>query len=60
MRIRSGITKEWCLCVGEQRKAIPSCTPAPALSVKYGNTIGAAIDTKKTARKFIKDVSGYK
>jgi PiT family inorganic phosphate transporter len=51
MRIRSGITKEWCLCVGEQRKAIPSCMPVPALSVKYGNTISAAIDTEENCRE---------
>ena len=54
MRIRSGITKEWCICIGEQRKAIPSCTPAPALSVKYGNTIGAAIDTKENCQEIYK------
>ena len=51
MRIRSGITKEWCLCVGEQRKAIPSCTSALALSVKYGNTISAAIDTEENCQE---------
>ena len=51
MRIRSGITKEWCICVGEQRKAIPSCMPAPALSVKYGNTIGAALDTEENCQE---------
>src|SRR3989304_5558759 len=48
IRIRSGITKEWCLCIGEQRKAIPSRMPSPALSVKYGNTISAAIDTEQS------------
>ncbi len=47
MRIRSGITKKWCICVGEQIKAIPTCMPAPVLSVKYGNTISAAIDTEE-------------
>ena len=51
IRIRSGITKEWCLCVGEQRKAIPSCMPAPALSVKYGNTISVAIDTEENCQE---------
>src|SRR3989337_2094769 len=51
IRIRSGITKEWCICVGEQRKAIPSCMPAPALSVKYGNTIGAALDTEENCQE---------
>ncbi|MCR4293299.1 MAG: inorganic phosphate transporter [Candidatus Kuenenia sp.] len=51
IRIHSGITKEWCLCVGEQRKAIPSCMPAPALSVKYGNTISAAIDTEENCQE---------
>ena len=51
MRIRSGITKEWCLCVGERRKATPSCVPAPALSVKYGNSIGATIDIEENCRE---------
>ena len=47
VRIHSGITKEWCLCVGKQRKAIPSCKQVPALSVKYGSTLGVAIDTEE-------------
>ena len=51
IRIRSGITKGWCLCVGEQKKVIPSCGHAAALPVKYGNTIGVAIDTEENCRE---------
>ena len=54
IRTRSGITKEWCLCVGEQGKVIPSCKPAPALSVKYGSAIGITIDTEKTCQEIYK------
>jgi len=54
IRTRSGITKEWCLCVGEQGKVIPSCKPAPALSVKYGGAIGITIDTEKTCQEIYK------
>lgn len=51
IRIRSGITKEWCLCVGERGKAIPSCKHAAALSVKYCSAIGVAIDTKENCQE---------
>ncbi|MEK7290575.1 MAG: inorganic phosphate transporter [Planctomycetota bacterium] len=54
IRIRSGITKEWCLCVGEQGKVIPSCNPAPALSVKYGSTIGITVDTEENCQEIYK------
>src|SRR3990167_5961628 len=54
IRTRSGITKEWCLCVGEQGKVIPTCKPAPALSVKYGSAIGITIDTEKTCQEIYK------
>jgi len=43
IRIRSGITKEWCLCVGEQRKLVPSMQSASALMVKCGSPIEATI-----------------
>src|SRR3989337_2586460 len=47
----TGITKEWCLCVGEQGKVIPSCKPTPALSVKYGSAIGITIDTEENCQE---------
>jgi len=50
----TGITKEWCLCVGEQGKVIPSCKPTPALSVKYGSAIGITIDTEETCQEIYK------
>ncbi len=51
IRIRSGITKEWCLCVGVRGEAIPSCKPAAALSVKYRSAIGVAIDTEENCQE---------
>ncbi len=44
IRIRSGITKEWCLCVGEQRKPVPSVQSAVALMANCGSPIDATID----------------
>ncbi len=43
-RIRTGITKEWCLCVGEQKEVISSVQPMAVLAAKCGSTIDAAID----------------
>ena len=54
IRIRSGITKELCLCVGEQRKVILSYKPAPALSARYGSTIGVVIDTEENCQEIYK------
>lgn len=54
IRIHSGITKEWCLCVGERGKVIPSCKPAAPLSVKYSSTIGITIDTQENCREIYK------
>lgn len=51
IRIRSGITKEWCLCVGERGEAIPSCKPASALSGKHRSAIGVAIDTEENCQE---------
>ncbi|MFQ5962753.1 MAG: anion permease [Candidatus Scalinduaceae bacterium] len=44
IRIRSGITKEWCLCIGEQKEIIPSTQPVAILAAKCGNSIDATID----------------
>ncbi|MBM4066758.1 MAG: inorganic phosphate transporter [Planctomycetes bacterium] len=54
IRIHSGITKEWCLCVGEQGKVVPSCNPAPALTVQYGSAIGITIDTQENCQEIYK------
>lgn len=54
IRIRSGITKEWCLCIGEQREVIPSCKPAAALSSKYGSSLNATIDTEENCQEMYK------
>ena len=56
IRTRSGITKEWCLCVGEQGKVIPTCKPAPALSVNMAAPLVLLLIQKKPAGRFIKDV----
>ncbi len=44
IRIRSGITKEWCLCVGEKRMPVPSIQSAATLMATCGSSIGATID----------------
>jgi inorganic phosphate transporter, PiT family len=51
MRIHSGITKEWCICVGERGKVIPSRKPAASLSVKYNSTIGITVDTQENCQE---------
>ncbi len=47
IRIRSGITKEWCLCVGQQRKPVPSVQSAAVLMANCGSHIDATIDKSK-------------
>ncbi len=54
IRIRSGISKELCLCVGKQRKVILSYKPAPTLSAKYGSAIGVVIDTEENCQEIYK------
>jgi len=54
MRIRSGITKEWCLCVGGQRKLVPSIQSASALMVKCGSPIEATIDKSENCIEMYK------
>jgi inorganic phosphate transporter, PiT family len=54
IRIHSGITKEWCLCVGERGKVVPSCKPATSLSVKYSSTIGITVDTQENCQEIYK------
>ena len=54
IRIRSGITKEWCLCVGEQRKPIPSVQSAATLMVQCGSPIGATIDKSENCVEMYK------
>ena len=54
IRIRSRITKEWCLCVGKENKVTPSCHPAPVLSVNYSSTIDVTIDTEENCQEIYK------
>ncbi len=51
VRIRSGITKEWCLCVGEQRKPIPSVPPAVAVMAECNSPIDVTIDKTENCRE---------
>ncbi len=44
IRIRSGITKEWCLCIGKQNNLVPSAQPSADLAVRYNTPIEATID----------------
>ncbi|MBS1259658.1 MAG: hypothetical protein MAG551_02733 [Candidatus Scalindua arabica] len=54
MRIRSGITKEWCLCVGDQKRLVPSMQSASALMVKCGSPIEATIDKSENCIEMYK------
>ncbi|MFQ5712725.1 MAG: anion permease [Candidatus Scalinduaceae bacterium] len=54
VRIRSGITKEWCLCIGEQKVALPSAQPTVALAAKCGGTIDATIDKRENCVEMYK------
>ncbi len=45
IRIYLGITKEWCVCIGETEKVIPVNHSASALSGSYIRTLDATIDT---------------
>jgi PiT family inorganic phosphate transporter len=54
VRIRSGITKEWCLCVGKQKKIIPSYEPAASLSASCSSTLSVTIDEEKNCREIYK------
>ncbi|MGR3292769.1 MAG: anion permease [Candidatus Scalindua sp.] len=56
IRIRSGITKEWCLCVGEQKRLVPSMQSAATLMAQCGSTIGATIDKSENC---IEMYNGY-
>lgn len=54
IRTRSGITKEWCVCAGTQKKLVPSHEPAASLSASCGTTLTAAIDTEKNCQEIYK------
>ncbi|MDR4499562.1 MAG: inorganic phosphate transporter [Candidatus Scalindua sp.] len=49
IRIRSGITKEWCLCIGigDKKKILPVTQSVDALSIRCGSSISAMIDKKE-------------
>lgn len=44
-RLRLGITKEWCICVGADRQLVPLAQPASVLSVQAFPTLRVAADT---------------
>ncbi len=54
IRIQSGITKEWCLCIGEKKEVIPSTQSVDVLAVKCGSSINAAIDKGENCREMYK------
>ncbi len=53
-RIRTGITKEWCLCVGETKEVISSVRPVAALAAKCSSTIDATIDKSENCIEMYK------
>ena len=54
MRIRSGITKEWCLCVGNQKMLVPSMPSAVTYASKCSSSIGATIDKSENCVEMYK------
>lgn len=44
-RLRLGFTKEWCICVGAERRLVPLAQPASVLSVQAFPTLSVAADT---------------
>ena len=44
-RLRLGITKEWCVCVGTERQVVPLPQPASALSAQSVPALSFAIDS---------------
>ena len=54
MRIRSGITKEWCLCVGEQRKPVLSMPSSVTLAASCSSSIDVTIDKSENCIEMYK------
>ena len=54
IRIRSGITKEWCLCVGGQKRLVPSVQTASSLAVKCSSSIDVTIDKSENCVEMYK------
>ncbi len=54
IRIRSGITREWCLCIGKQKEIIPVTESMDTLVVKYDNAIGTTIDRRENCIEMYK------
>ncbi len=46
IRIYTGITKEWCVCIGKTEKVIPVPQPTSALSLSSIKTLDATLDTE--------------
>ncbi len=52
MRIRLGVTtKEFCICIGETEKVVPTPQPASAFSVSSVTTIRATLDNEEHCRQ---------
>lgn len=54
VRIRSGITKELCLCVGRQEKIVPAIATTAAIAANCGPFIEAKIDKEENCIEIYK------
>ena len=54
IRIRSGITKEWCLCVGDQKRLVPSMQSAVTLAASCSSSIDVTIDKSENCIEMYK------
>lgn len=48
IRMRLGITKEWCVCLGERERVIPIYEPGSALAMRSIGTIDITISDEET------------
>jgi inorganic phosphate transporter, PiT family len=51
IRIRSGITKEWCICVGKQREAVPVGRSMASLSIRNRDIVGVVVDKEENCQE---------
>jgi len=48
LRLKLGITKEWCVCLGEKERVIPIYEPSSALSMRSVSSLDISISDEET------------
>ncbi|OGG54801.1 MAG: phosphate permease [Candidatus Handelsmanbacteria bacterium RIFCSPLOWO2_12_FULL_64_10] len=58
-RVRLGITKEWCVCIGETERVIPMPQVNPALAFSSAKALETVLDTEENcAQRYTGEVLG--